>query len=116
MVGRCDFVAFRVPVDLRLQSPMIIIFRNCACVRTTEQSRSVEYTQPDFWRKIRYLWRKIRYEMKFGEKSVFFEKNPVFLEKYPVLIQRVQEGGLGRAGRRSRQADDPEGGPARRPA
>ncbi len=67
MVGRCYFVAFRV--DLSLRSPIIIIFRNRACVQTTEQSRTVEYSRPDFWRKIRYFWRKIWYEIQFGEKS-----------------------------------------------
>ncbi len=79
MVCRCDFVAFRE--DLRLQSPIIRIFRDRACVWTTEQSRTVENSrvhstrkpeknpvQPEknpIWsanrRKIRYNRRKLRY-------------------------------------------------------
>jgi hypothetical protein len=40
---RCDFVAFRV--DLRLRSPIIMIFRSRSCEQTTEQSRTLEYNR-----------------------------------------------------------------------
>jgi hypothetical protein len=70
---KCDFVAFRE--DLRLQSPIIIIFRDHACVRTTEQSRTIEYTRLEYRRKIRYFrrkiwyfWRKIRY--RYGVEAL----------------------------------------------
>jgi hypothetical protein len=100
MVGRCDFVAFRV--DLRLQSPIIIIFRNGACVRTTKQSRTVEYTRLDFWtkiryfwRKIRYFWRKIRYEIQFGEKSgTFGEKSGENGEKFGIDTDAPDAAGM----------------------
>jgi hypothetical protein len=56
-------------VDLRLQSPIIIIFTD---VRTTDHSRTVEFARLDFSRKIRYFSRKIRYEIQSREKSGMF--------------------------------------------
>jgi hypothetical protein len=53
-------VAFRV--DLRLQSPIIIICRKLKCVWTTEQSRKVEQARS-------------------------LEKTPVFVENNLILIQ-----------------------------
>ncbi len=86
--SRCYFVAFRA--DLRFQSPIIIIFRNRACVRTTEQSRTVEYTRPDF--RENPVWFGEKSGMKCGlEKNpVLLEKNPVFLEKNPLLLHPLR--------------------------
>ncbi len=56
---RCDFVAFRV--DLRLRSPIIIIFRIRSCEQTTEQSKTLERNRNPRGGKIRWKWRKIRY-------------------------------------------------------
>jgi hypothetical protein len=84
MVGKCDFMAFRV--DLRLQSPRIIIFRNRACVRTTEQSRTVEYTRPDFWKKSGISGEQSGRKCSLEKNPVCLEKNPVFLKKTSVSI------------------------------
>jgi hypothetical protein len=90
MVGRCDFVAFWV--DLRLQYPIIIIFTD---VRTTEQSRTVEYTRLDFGEKSGMVWKKIRYEIQFGEKSdMFGKKSGVSREKSGIDTDNVISHGL----------------------
>ncbi len=84
---RCEFVAFRE--DLGLQSHIIIIFRNRACVLTTEQSRIVEHTRPDFGGKHGMVWRKNRYEMQFGEKIGTFGEKSGIPEKNSVSIPSV---------------------------
>jgi hypothetical protein len=66
-------------VGLCLQSPIIIIFRHCACVRTTEQSRIVEFTRMVFGKQSGMDWSKIWYELLFGEESnTFGEKSCIF--------------------------------------
>jgi hypothetical protein len=80
MVCRCYFVAFRV--DLRLQSPKSIIFKNRACVPTTEQSTSTL----DRILEKNPVWFREKSCMKCGldKDQVYLEKNPVFLEKKSV--------------------------------
>jgi hypothetical protein len=83
MVYRCYFVVFQE--DLRLQSSIIIIFRDCAYVRTSEQSRTVEYTRLEYRRKIRYITRKTRYKIQTGEKSgATGEKSDISGEKFGI--------------------------------
>ncbi len=84
MVGRCYFVAVRV--DLRLQSPIIIIFRNRACVRTTEQSRTVEYTDRISGEKSGISGEKSGMKYSLEKNPVLLEKNPVKMEKNSVLL------------------------------
>jgi hypothetical protein len=84
MVCRCDFVAFRE--DLRLQSPIIIIFRDRACVRSTDQSSTVEYTRPNFGEKSGYLKKKSGMKFSLEKNPVLLEKNPAFPKKNSALI------------------------------
>ncbi len=63
-------MAFRV--DLRLRSPIIIIFRSSSCKQTTEQSRTLECNQNSR-----------------GENPVKMEKNPVCMEKNPVKMEKT---------------------------
>jgi hypothetical protein len=65
---RCNFMAFLV--DLRLQSPIIIIFRICSCEQTTEQSQNCMHVCNMY--------------------VTYMKKNPVKMERNPVYVEKNQ--------------------------
>ena len=73
MSCRCFFVAFGM--DLRLRSPIKIIFRDCSQVR-----RYVPNIEA-----YRTLWRTL---VQSGENSGDLEKNPVNLEKKSSFLEK----------------------------